>query len=321
MNGYRAHLRQSAAAFRNQWNEYFFGEASLNSLALYRVLVCAVIFAEGASWFPYAKELFSNEWFHVRYVTFSAQMATTDAYILTGMLMVCSLSACVGYFTRLNLSLTLVIYALLHSVDSLNEKAVETVVMIVLVMLILSPCDTLWSVDVLRGTKKRVERGPIFFQRLLQWQFAQTYFFCGLTKMVSPDWANGIVFLDSINGRWASDFGVWFAGQLSNPMIRAFGTGTILFELFIGGLLLTPHYRTFAVIMAAGFHLGIEATLNIGSLGWQFLAADLCLFLYPDVALKYVQAARGFFSRQYAKAHEIYGKLRPTASSDGEAFS
>src|SRR5690606_3459130 len=102
---------------------------------------------------------------------------------------------------------------------------------------------------------------------------------------------------------------------------RAFGTGTILFELFIGAALLTTRYRALAVVLATGFHFGIEAMLSIGSLGYQFIAADLCLFFHPDKALEYQRAIGEFRRRQTDRLLEFWGKLRPAASSDGEAFS
>lgn len=295
------------------WNRYFFSEMAVDSLALYRVFFCLVVFFEAMSWLPYSEELFSTEGFHVRYTFFSAQMSPLEAKAFVILLGVCSLSAAIGYYTRLNLVLTLVCYAFLHSVDFINEKAVETIVMVVLSILIFSPCNRLYSLDVYLGRLQRREKGVVFFQRLLQWEFVQIYFFCGVTKMMTPEWPTGKVIIDSLTGRWASDAGIWLSGLIPEWAIRGAGFGTIIFELFVGVLLLTRPLRWLGVVLCLAFHLSIEIFLDIGSLGRQFMAADLFLFFNPDRAAVFIRALVPWGRHSLSRVRESLRRLRPAA--------
>lgn len=305
------------------WNQYFFGEAPLQPLAVYRMLFCGIVCAEALYWFPYSEELFSTEGFHIPYSFFAALMSPFEAKVFCGLLILSSLFACIGYFTRLNLCITLLCYAMLHSVDSINEKAVETIVMVILVVLIFSPCGSVLSLDVAAGRVVRRERGCIFSQRLLQWEFAQIYFFCGVTKLMVPEWPNGKVFLDSLTGRWASDFGVWVSSWLPEWATRLGGFGTVIFELQIGPLLLARGSRWLAVPLALIFHMGIEATLAIGSLGMQFMAADIILFFNPERSAKVILTIQGYILSAWAKIRALIPlpMLRPTAANDAEVFN
>ena len=281
--------RERLTSWYEAWNRYFFSEMALDSLAMFRMFFCLVICFEAIHWLPYSTELFSTDGFHVPYSFFSAQLSPFEAKATVLLLCAFSLSAALGFFTCFSLVFTLFFYLVLHSVDFIDEKAVETIVIPVLPVLIFSPCNRVYSLDVYFGRIKRQEKGVVFFQRLLQWQFVQIYFFCGVTKMMSPGWPPGGVLIDSLTGRWASDLGVWVSGWIPNWAIRGGGFGTIIFELFIGVMLLTRPLRWLGVLMCVGFHIGIDLFLNIGSLGRQFLVADLLLFFNPDRSAEFMR--------------------------------
>jgi hypothetical protein len=316
----RSWIRTQGARAHSGWNRYFFADSALHSLCLYRIVFCLIVCLEAVFWLPYAEELFSTEGFHIRYSFFSAYMSPTDALVFCCLLVVTSFLAAIGYFTRMNLIFTLIGYALLHSVDSINEKAVESIVMVVLTVLIFSRCNALYSMDVFIGRVRRQEKGCIFFQRLLQWEFAQIYFFCGMTKLMVPEWPTGKVMLDSLTGRWASDLGVWVATWIPDWTLRAFGFGTIVFELFVGPMLLTKALRWLAVFLALSFHFGIECLLDIGSLGLHFMAADIFLFFNADRAAVFYTNLVPWLRRVAAPLFAKIPSLRPAASGENEVF-
>lgn len=260
---------------------FLFADRSLVGLGLYRIVFCALVALEAIRWLPYSSELFSMESYHQPYL-YSLRITSLESSLMCALLILTSLLASLGYFTRFHLCLTLVLFSALHGVDQIAEKAVETIIIVVLAILIMSPCGHVLSVDNWMQERPRLLKTTIFWQRLLQFHFAQIYFFAGVTKITVPEWPTGAVALQSMHGRWGSEFGVWLSGLLPDVCVRALGLGTILFELLIGFFLFQPKTNRAAVGCALLFHLGIELTMNVGTLGLHFLAADLFVLLAPE---------------------------------------
>lgn len=268
-------------------------EAPVHALCFYRAAFGLILLLEALAWLPHTTELFSSEGFHVPQLAGMPAPPPGLAFVITLLLCVCAALLTAGLFTRAAAALTLFFWLYLWTLDSLTEKAAHTLAAVVLTVLFFSPCMYRFSLDRVlrrrRGQADFPESASMFCQRLLQLQFAQMYFFCGVSKMINPDWVNGNVTYRVMNGRLATPFGVLLSRLDSYFFARAAGLGTILFELFEGFLLFLPYSRPIAMAAALGFHLGIQSTLYVGSLGAHFMLAVLVLFPRPESSRAWIE--------------------------------
>jgi hypothetical protein len=259
---------------------------SVDALCLYRAGFGALVCMETLTWLPHARELFSSEGFHLGpFAPFAPPPLL--AVLLCGLLVAASALAALGCWTRWALAATFGLRFFLYGVDQVNEKAVYTIVLVVSALLIFSSCGARYSFDDWwrhhRGRRREPATGCAFVQRLLQLQFAQIYCFAGLWKLSHADWTNGAVFARSLSSRWATDLGLWLSGWLPPIGARLGALTTILFELTAGFLLFVPRARRGMILLGLAFHLGIQATLQVGFLGPHFILALVLLFPDPDV--------------------------------------
>src|SRR5262245_14265782 len=261
---------------------FWHGPVPADALCLYRAGFGVLLCWETLTWLPHTTELFSSAGFHLGpYPGLAPPPAIAAA--LCVVLLVASGLVVVGWRTRIALATTFAIRLFLYEVDRINEKSVDSIVLVVLAVLLLSDCNARWSLD----DRRRAARGTrqpalvcAFPQRLLQLEFAQVYFFAGLTKMVSPDWVNGTVLAQLLASRWATELGVRLSGAVPDAAIRAAAIGTILYELLAGFLLFVPWARPAVIAAGVVLHASIQATLQVGVLGPHFVWALLVLF--PD---------------------------------------
>ena len=118
--------------------------------------------------------------------------------------------------------------------------------------------------------------------RLLQLQFAQVYFFAGLTKVFAAGWPAGTVLSLSLSSRWATEFGLWLAPQTPEVVTRALSIVTILYELVGPWLLFVPWARPWVIALGLSLHLGIQCALGVGWLGPHFALALVTLYAEPE---------------------------------------
>jgi uncharacterized membrane protein YphA (DoxX/SURF4 family) len=254
-------------------------------LGLYRMGFGLLIFLEAATWLPHTTERFSSDGFHVplwRLVHPSPPLAAAACVTLV----VAALCLSLGFFTRWANAFVLVFWTLLYAQDQIDAKAIHSIIIVILAILLLTPSGAAFSIDARRAAR-RGEDGPrpstcALGQRLIQLEVDQVYFFCGVTKMTNPEWVNGSVFYRVFDSRWATDLGIWVAGWLPPRAARAGGLLTILYELLAPFLLFHRSFRPFVIVAGVAFHLGIQSVLSIGSLGAHFLLALVILFPDPE---------------------------------------
>jgi hypothetical protein len=200
----------------------------------------------------------------------------------------------IGYRTKPAILATLTIWGYFYAVDSINEKAIHSIAMVLLVLLAFAPCNRRYSVDALRATPEWRGDGQAcsFVLRLLQLEFAQVYFFAGVAKMMNPEWVNGTVTARLLNGRWATETAHWVSVGLPDILPRAQALVTILFETMAGFLLFVPWARPWVIGLGLCFHLAIQVLFHVGFLGIHFMLALLVLFPEPEKVASFVHALR-----------------------------
>ncbi len=267
------------------FNEFWHKQIPVDSLCLYRLGVGVFLCFEACGWLPFTRELFSNQGFHIGVFE---RLAPTPfwALALCWLLVVFAAMVAAGFRTHLAIFSSLILLVFLNGIDTINEKAVHTVLEIALLFLLLCPCGARYSLDDILRQKKRIQRLSrhtcAFPLRLLQIYFAQTYFFFGLVKRLNGRWVHGLELAPILRGRWASDAGVWVSGA-PDIFIQAASLATILYELFAGFLLFVPWARDGVRSFGILFHLIIQVTLNVEYLGAHFIWALMILFGDPEI--------------------------------------
>lgn len=260
---------------------YWHGDVRSDRLSLYRAGLGALLCAESLGRLPYAAELFSSDGFHEGYWAAHAPSPAV-AYALAAMLVVTSAAMTLGFWSRLSTALTAALWGGLWAIDQINEKALHTLVVVVMAMLVTGDPGARFSLDdrlrMKRGAPRAPETACAMPLRLLQLHFAQVYFFAGVVKIFAAGWSTGAILSMSLASRWATPAGLWLSTRLPDVALRALGLGTILFELLAPFLLFVSWARPWVIAVGLCFHLGIQLSLGIGYLGAHFILALLVLF-------------------------------------------
>jgi len=199
-----------------------------------------------------------------------------DALLMTAMgLWIASIALMLlGCCTRLAVVLTWMLSVSFDSINSYLGNAGDTIRIILLLYLMLSPCGAAWSVDA--WWKKRP--GPVFVHpwpiRLLFVQMILIYFMNGLYKACGTAWLDGsslhFVLGDVALARFSQ---AWL--PLAPIVIRLLTWSVLAWELTFPVLVLWNWPRRFALFFGVMFHLGIWATMELG----PFAPYALCMYL------------------------------------------
>lgn len=266
-------------AHENSWT----GDTDPLPLALYRAGFGALLCGEALGRLPYAPELYGAEAFHRS--RFHVPMPSPTASY--GVVLAAALTAAavsIGWRTRPMALAAMGLWAWLYAIDQINEKALHSLVLVVLALLALSDAGAAYSLDARRRRTSgapAVTRVWITPKRLLQLHFAQVYFFAGIGKLFAAGWVTGQVLGLSASSRWATDVGLWVASWMPETAWRALALVTILYEIVGPWLLFVPWARPFVIALGLSFHFGIQVTLGVGWLGVHFMLALATLYPAP----------------------------------------
>jgi len=262
--------------------EWLESPVDLRPQGLYRIGLGLIIIGHIVGWAPYLTELFSNQGFHLG-IWAPWAPSPIGCVLLMLALFLSSLLLTVGLWSRLATVMTLVLFTFFTGIDTINEKALYSMISINLIIGCFSPWGDYLSMTWWRNTSKNREtfktQGNPIFIRLWQVGLLQMYFFAGLIKTHHEGWWNGEVLQQIMMGRWSSAIGLWLSGVLPDSFYPWLTVGTIVFELLLPFFLLWPKTRLLAVLLGVLFHLAIEVTLNIGLLGMHSILCLLVFFL------------------------------------------
>jgi hypothetical protein len=209
----------------------------------------------------------------------------------------------VGLGTRLSVVVVWLLSNSFASLNPYNDNAGDQVRGIILFYLMLCPCGAAWSLDRWLARRRGQPVGPVYVApailRLLFLQMAVIYFCNGLAKVVGPDWRGGdslyFVLNDLTLARWSYaqvpvpvaltrvltwsvlvwevGFPLWVSlpglGAGVGRVLRLRPRTTVRVERQLGRV------RVAALLFGVAFHLGILASLELGSFGPYMI----CLYL------------------------------------------
>lgn len=275
--------------------EFWLGRTDPAPLALYRAGFGALVALECLTRLPHATELYSNEGFHQGALAHTAPSPAV-ATAAVALCALASLALALGYRTRPAAVTALALWSWLYGIDQLNERALHSLILVALAVLVFSGAGDALSLDA-RRRETPVDTVSVTPLRVLQLHFAQMYFFAGIVKVLSPGWATGDVLAASLSSRWATGTGLWVAERMPAVGWRALALATIVYELVAPWLLFVRWSRPWVIALGLAFHAGIQLTLGVGWLGPHFMLALLALYPEPETWRALVNRARGLRAR------------------------
>ena len=255
----------------------------LRPIGIYRIGLGLIIMVSIIAWVPHLNELFSNEGFHIGPLS-SWAPSPKGCIILTVILSISTLLMTIGAVTRMATLVTLLILTFLYGIDSINERALSSIILVNLFIGLLSPWGEFYSVSRWRRRQGNVpvrkSLGNPLALRLWQLQLLQMYFFAGIMKTSYPDWYDGRVLNQIFMGRWSRECGLWLSEIMPASFYPLLSISSFIFEIILPGLLMWPKSRRIGVVLGVLFHLSIETTLYIEFLGFHSMLC-LVLFFWP----------------------------------------
>jgi hypothetical protein len=189
-----------------------------------------------------------------------------------------------GRLLRPGLVLWLLCEWTLLAAEALNIKAHDRLALWIALGLFLSPAG--------EGGLTSKWRSPAARWYLLI-VYAGIYGSTGWLKLLEePAWATGEVLAYHLVHRQFSGgpLAAWLSGQ--RWLVAPMGWLTLLFECSFPFLVWSRRANPWLLAVAAGFHIGVAALMNVGKFSWIALSAYPVL-LHPEVARRLWERARG----------------------------
>lgn len=266
--------------FIDRARRFFFAREIPYGMALVRISLPLVILVDVVRRWPFARELYSTDGaiasLHYNFghpdmlPQFSGPVAVGLFTALTFFLV----TSAIGWCTRFSLLAVTGLYFYFTWMDCLSTVAKYTVIANHLTLLLaLSNCGDLWSVDAWLRRRRAVKSGadplafdlraPIWPQRLAQILFGMIYFGAAITKMHTPAFFSG------------DQLVYWMMTYINNehpvgdyltqyPLIVSISClVTFIWELVFFFTVFQPKLRWWVLAVGALFHIGTAFTLGL----------------------------------------------------------
>jgi hypothetical protein len=273
--------------------DFWFGEADVAPVALFRILFGLLLFNWFWQLFPNLTAFFTDAGILPRNDLASSYSDRLSILNLSGewwvvaaiwaVSCVVALSLTAGWHTRLASLLSFVLVSSFSWRDPLILDGSDLVFRLVPLWLAFTAAGDRWSIDALSRSDAPVVRGWAFPIRILELQIAWIYLATGLEKLAGIDWVQGTAAyyalqLEHTFARpWANVFAV-------DPALSHLITWyTLAVELSFLPLAMLPfeRARSVAALGAAAMQLGILLLMNVGNFPLVMLVACV-LFVPPE---------------------------------------
>jgi len=251
-----------------------------------------------------------------------------SATLLWAGLLLSALGVGAGCFTRASALAHVAFSVQAALINAAADRAIDRLIRMVLLILVLSPCAAVWSVDARRATgsfRGDASPAPAWPRYLIFAQLVITYFGAGLAKGGThwyPWGGYNALFLTLRDPILSSVDARWLDSRLAHWMTQLATAITHLWELGAPLLLLAAFYRRSPdhpgrpglgrgglrriflrvpvreIYVAVGvvFHLSLAVTLRLGIFPFAMLAC-FPAFFRPDEVERWLRACRGLFGR------------------------
>lgn len=286
---------ESGSLFRTI-HDFFFAEETPYGLALVRMLLPTAAMIPMVIRFQRVRELYSADGTPQQLTeafghgdllpVFSAPIAT----LLFGLMLFAMFSAVLGFRTRISLLLGTPLYFYFNLLDSVGTLTKYSVIAgHVLVLLTISPCAVVWSVDALLRRRRGQDavgpppRVPVWSARLIQILFAAIYFGAAITKVQTEAFFTGeqMRYWMFSNWNYPNVIGEYVA--MWPIVLLVSGYLTLVWELSFPFLVWRRWGRFYALGFGATFHILTNPLLGLRVFPLVCLSAYLAFLSERDV--------------------------------------
>lgn len=268
---------------RNSLSEFFFAEEVPYGLAVARMLLPLVLLLVMVPRWYHARELFSLDGAaapladNYGYFDFLPVPGGTLAVALATLLVFTLLTSSLGWCTRLSLCVSLVLYTYLNLLDCLSTLTKYSAIAAHgLLILSLSNCGTVWSVDSFLKRRalsrdgadddprhRHPQRFPVWPRRLMQLMIGIVYLGAAFTKMHTPAFFSSDQMLHWLltNVNNANPIGEQLSCYPAMLVVSAYVT--VLWEVLFVFVAWRGWNRTIMLGLGVAFHLGTTFLLGL----------------------------------------------------------
>jgi hypothetical protein len=271
---------------------FFYAEEVPFGLAMLRILIPLVLLYPMAPRWFHCREYYSTDgantplWIQFGFAHLLPEFSGSVAVALYTLMLLCFLTSIIGFQTRASLLGAFALYTYFSLVDSVSTMTkYSAIASHVLLMLSLSQCGAVWSLDAwLAGRWRRRARpgeagmewpkSPAWPRRLIQLMIGIVYFGASITKMHTPAYFSG----DQLRYWMITDIN--FPNLLGDyvalypPLIVIGCYVAVVFELLFLFLAWRGLGRRVMLTLGVLFHLGTFLTLGLR------VFPTLCVMIY-----------------------------------------
>lgn len=273
-------------------DEFFFTPKPTESLAMFRILWCSMLFIYFLFDVGNIENLYGPhavlslktveaQFPHAHLNLFNIIGNSHETlYLFFGVYGIALILSIIGFHTRLSLITVLCCMVSLHHRNIWVTSSSETLMRIMMILLVCSPCGHSLSVDAFLGrTKNQYKKDRDWAPwalRLMQIQISVVYIWTVWQKLKGETWFDGTAVYYATRFESMKNLPVPYL--LDNlAMLKMLTWGTLIIEMALGILVWIKEFRIPVIVLGILFHLGIEYTMCIPFFEWVMI---ICLTIY-----------------------------------------
>ncbi len=285
------------------WNQFFFREAPVDGICLFRVLLGTVLLSTFLTdlsgyqhfWGPYGligpqtfEGVFNGNHFNLFH---ALKPSFNSLYFVMALHCAALLCFIMGLKTRV------ASFVLLLTLTSLNQRNIyilnsaDILMRILMMLMVFAPSGNKFSLDALLAKRKNrplPEKAPLWVHRLIQIQIAVVYVSTVIAKSKGETWLDGSAVYYATRIDAFTRFPVPFI--LDNIFMLKLGTWSAMaIELALGTLIFVDEFRKPLILIGVIFHLGIEYMMAIPTFEILMIICLMAMFKideYPALIAK-----------------------------------
>jgi hypothetical protein len=276
------------------WNAFWFRPVSARPLGAFRVVMGVLTFINLAIYWP---EL--DYWLTDHGLLQGAEARAVAGPLRPSVLqwvqdpvsvrvflvatMAVALAFAAGWRTRVMGVLLYLMVLSIHQRNMLSAAGPDTLLVILLFYLMLSPCGAAYSLDARRAARRRgTAAEPLIVpwaQRLIQLQLCLVYFNTAVLKSAGGTWHNGTALHFIIHNDEIRRFDLSFLAQYP-LLVNAMTHGAVVGEFALAFFLWSRVARPWVIALGLALHGGILLLINVPLFG-ELMTACYLTFLTP----------------------------------------
>lgn len=285
-----------AKEFCNRWDKFFFQEAPVEGLALFRVLIgslALVTFLQDSLimndlWGPMALQttetMLKNYSFPIMSIFQFLKLTPTLLYGLVGLQILSLFTFTLGYKTRLSNWLAFILMVSFNQRNINILSSADLLIRIMFFLMLFSPSGNAYSIDsIIARLKGKMlprdcSRWPL---RLIQMQIAVVYVSTVIAKAKGITWLDGSAVYYATRSSDLTRFPVPFILD-QFWTVKLITWSTLVIELALGTVIFFDEIRKKVIILGVIFHLGIEYMMSIPQFEWLMIICLMAMFKIED---------------------------------------